>query len=192
MKGIIFDMVSRGTDTAISLIEWILSALIKHPRVMKGLPKELKVVVGDKQVVEETDLTKLSYLYMVVKETFRLYPISPSLFPHESMEDIVIDGYNIPTKTRVFINYWAFGRDPKVWSHNWEEFLPERFLVKEIDYRGPDFQLIQFGHGRRGCPGMNLGLLSINLVVSNIVHCFNWELPNGMSPSDLDMNENLG
>ncbi|CAI9299833.1 unnamed protein product [Lactuca saligna] len=192
MKAILLDMVAGAIDTAKTSIEWILATLIKHPRVMKELQKELTVVIGDARVVEETDLTKLSYLHMVIKETFRLYPVAPFMIPHESMEDIVINGYNIPKKTRVLINYWAFGRDPKVWSENWEEFLPERFLDRDIDFRGPDCQLIQFGIGRRGCPGMNLGLLNIGLVISNMIHCFDWELPDGMSPSDMDMKEKFG
>ncbi|KAI3730485.1 hypothetical protein L1987_61655 [Smallanthus sonchifolius] len=192
MKAILLDMVAGAIDTAKTSIEWILSVLIKHPRVMKELQKELKTMVGDKPMVEETDLTKLRYLHMVVKETFRLYPVAPFLVPHQSMEDIVINGYNIPKKTRVLVNYWAFGRYPKVWSDNWEEFIPERFLEKEIHFRGHDFKLIQFGIGRRGCPGMNPGLLNIGLVVSNMVHLFDWELPNGMSPSSLDMNEKFG
>ncbi|XP_023750882.1 cytochrome P450 CYP736A12 [Lactuca sativa] len=192
MKAILLEMVAGALDTAKTSIEWILAVIIKHPRVMKELQKELKTVIGDKKEVEETDLTKLTYLHIVIKETFRLYPISPLLIPHESMEDIIINGYYIPKKTRVIINYWAFGRDPKVWSENWDDFLPERFLDKDIDFRGADCQLIQFGIGRRGCPGMNLGLLTVGLVIANMIHCFEWELPDGMSPSDLDMNEKFG
>ncbi|KAI3730482.1 hypothetical protein L1987_61652 [Smallanthus sonchifolius] len=192
MKAILLDMIAGAIETTKTSIEWILSVLIKHPRVMKELQKELTTIVGDKPMVEENDLTKLRYLHMVVKETFRLYPVAPLLVPHQSIEDIVIEGFDIPKKTRLLVNFWAFGRDPKVWSDNWEEFLPERFLENEIDFRGHDFKLIQFGIGRRGCPGMNLGLLNIGLVVSNMVHLFDWELLNGMSPSDLDMNEKFG
>ncbi|CAH1439401.1 unnamed protein product [Lactuca virosa] len=192
MKCILVDLIAGSIDTIKTSVEWILAALIKHPRVMKKLQQELKVVIGDKHVVEETDLPNLSYLHMVVKETLRLYPIAPLLVPHQSMEDIVINGYNIPKNTRLLVNYWAFGRDSKVWSENWEEFLPERFLDTEVDFRGHDYQLIQFGIGRRGCPGMNLGLLNTGLVVSNMVHFFDWELPSGMSSSDLDMKEKFG
>ncbi|KVH96883.1 cytochrome P450 CYP736A12-like [Cynara cardunculus var. scolymus] len=192
MKAILLDMVAGSIDTAKTSIEWIMSALIRHPRVMKKLQKELNMIVGDTKMVEETDLTKLCYLHMVIKETLRLYPVGPLMVPHESIEDTLINGYNIPKKTRVLVNVWAFGRDPKVWSENWAEFLPERFLGRETDFRGSDFQLIPFGAGRRGCPGMNLGLLNIGLVVSNMVHGFDWVLPNGMSPNDLDMKEKFG
>ncbi|KVI04928.1 cytochrome P450 [Cynara cardunculus var. scolymus] len=188
-KAILLDMVAAIVGTSKTSIEWVLSAVVKHPRVMKKLQKELANVVGDKRMVEETDLAKLSYLHMVVKETFRLYPVAPLLMPHKSMEDVVIDGYHIPKHTQVFVNVWAFGHDPEVWSENWQEFLPERFLESEIDFRGPDFRLMQFSTGRRGCPAMNLGLLSIYLAVSNLVHCFDWVLPDGVSAIELDMNE---
>ncbi|KAI3735626.1 hypothetical protein L6452_15133 [Arctium lappa] len=189
MKAILVDMVAGIIDTSKTSIEWVLSALIKHPRVMKKLQEELVSVVGDKGMVEETDLTKLSYLHMVVKETFRLYPVAPLLMPRESTEDIVINGYYIPKKTQILVNVWAFGHDPQVWAENWSEFHPERFLDREIDFRGPDFQLLNFSAGRRGCPAMNFGLLNVYLAVSNIVHCCDWVLPSGMSHVDLDMNE---
>ncbi|KAI3735629.1 hypothetical protein L6452_15136 [Arctium lappa] len=189
MKPILLDMVAGIIHTSKTSIEWVLSALIKHPRVMKKLQNELAIVVGDKRMVEETDLAKLNYLHMVVKETFRLYPVAPLLMPHKSTDDIIINGYDIPKHTHVFVNVWAFGHDPEVWSENWAEFLPERFLESEIDFRGPDFRLMQFSTGRRGCPAMSLALLNIYLAVSNLIHCFDWVLQIGMTPTDLDMNE---
>ncbi|XP_071701335.1 cytochrome P450 CYP736A12-like [Rutidosis leptorrhynchoides] len=189
IKALLIDVISGSIDTSRSTIEWVLSNLVKHPRVMKKLQNEIKNVVGDKSVVEETDLEKLSYLHMVIKETFRLYPVVPLLMPHVSTQDVVINGYYIPKETHVYVNVWAFGRDPSVWSENWAEFVPERFDDKEIDFRGPNFQLMISGTGRRGCPAMNLGLLNVGLIVSNLVHCFDWMLPNDMSPSELDMDD---
>ncbi|PRQ51104.1 putative cytochrome P450 [Rosa chinensis] len=65
-------------------------------------------------------------------------------------------------------------------------------MNNNINLRGHDFQLIPFGSGRRGCPGMQLGLTTIQLVLAQLGHCFNWELPTGMQPQDLDMAENFG
>ena len=112
--------------------------------------------------------------------------------PRESLEDITINGYYIKKKSRILINAWAIGRDPKVWSDNVEMFYPERFLNSNIDMRGQNFQLIPFGSGRRGCPGIQLGITTFSLVLAQLVHCFNWELPFGMSPDDIDMTENFG
>ncbi|KAI9165551.1 hypothetical protein LWI28_016127 [Acer negundo] len=49
--------------------------------------------------------------------------------------------------------------------------------------------LLPFGSGRRGCPGMQLGLTLVRLMLAQIVHCFDWKLPDNMLPSELDMTE---
>jgi cytochrome P450 len=184
-------MLAAAMDTSATAIEWVLSELMKHPRVMKKVQKELEDVVGLERMVEESDLDRLEYLEMVVKESLRLHPVAPLLLPHEAMEDCMINCFHIPKKSRVIINAWAIGRDPSVWSDA-ENFFPERFVGSDIDVRGRDFQLIPFGSGRRVCPGMQLGLTVVRLVVAQLVHCFDWELPNNMQPTELDMTEEFG
>jgi cytochrome P450 len=184
-------MLAAAMDTSATAIEWVLSELMKHPRVMKKIQKELEDVVGLERMVEESDLDGLEYMEMVVKESLRLHPVAPLLLPHEAMEDCMINGFHIPKKSRVIINAWAIGRDPSVWSDA-ENFFPERFVGSDIDVRGRDFQLIPFGSGRRVCPGMQLGLTVVRLVVAQLVHCFDWELPNNMQPTELDMTEEFG
>ena len=189
VKAILLDMIVAAFDTSATAIIWSLAELLRHPRIMKNLQEELRTVVGMDRMVEESDLPNLSYLSMVVKESMRLHPVAPLLVPHESIEDITIDGYDIPKKSRIIINFWSIGRDPNIWSENAEEFYPERFMNNDIDLRGHDFRLIPFGSGRRGCPGMQVGLNTVRLVLAQLVHCFYWELPNGMLPKDLDMTE---
>uniref|UniRef100_A0A3Q7J9J8 Cytochrome P450 n=1 Tax=Solanum lycopersicum TaxID=4081 RepID=A0A3Q7J9J8_SOLLC len=81
--------------------------------------------------------------------------------------------------------------DPNIWPEP-ENFFPERFVGSSIDMRGRDFQLLPFGSGRRSCPAMPLGIIIVHLVVAQLVHCFDWELPNGMEPCDLDVEEHFG
>ncbi|KAI9113999.1 hypothetical protein K1719_015250 [Acacia pycnantha] len=64
--------------------------------------------------------------------------------------------------------------------------------LENLEYLNMDFELIPFGAGRRGCPGLQLGLTVISLVVAQLVHCFDWDIPRGMLPSDLDMTEEFG
>ncbi|KAL0424424.1 UNVERIFIED_CONTAM: cytochrome [Sesamum radiatum] len=178
-------------DTSTTAIEWALSELIRHPQLMKKLQEELETVVGMDQMVEESHLHRLKYLDFVVKETLRLHPVGPLLIPHESMEDCVIDSYHVPKGSRVIVNVWAIGRDPNAWPEP-GVFKPERFIGSNIDLRGHDFQLLPFGSGRRSCPGLQLALTMVQLVIAQLVHCFDWQLPNGMQPSDLDMSEHFG
>lgn len=81
------------------------------------------------------------------------------------------------------------GRDRNIWSENAEEFFPERFINNNIDLRGQNFRLIPFESGRRGCPRMQLALISVRLILAQLIHYFNWELPDEMLPDQLDMIE---
>ncbi|XP_060184312.1 cytochrome P450 71AU50-like [Lycium barbarum] len=191
VKAILLDMLIGSMDTSSTAIDWIFSELLRHPKVMKKLQNELELIVGKNRMVEESDLEKLEYLDMVIKEGFRLHPIAPLLIPHESIEDCTIDGFDIPKGSRIIVNTWAIGRDPEVWPEP-QKFMPERFIGSNIDLRGRDFQLLPFGSGRRSCPGLQLGLTIVRLVLAQLVHCFDWELPHGMMPSDLDMTEKFG
>ncbi|WVZ14320.1 hypothetical protein V8G54_011886 [Vigna mungo] len=191
VKAIILDMISAAFDTSSTTVEWAMSQLLRHPTVMKRLQQELEHVVGMNRHVEENDLEKLSYLNMVVKETLRLHPVGPLLVPRECREDVTIDGYLIKKKTRVMVNAWAIGRDPKVWDKA-EIFNPSRFENNDVDVRGKDFRILPFGSGRRVCPGIHMGLTTINLVLAQLVHCFDWKLPLGMCSDELDMEEIFG
>ncbi|CAK8537668.1 unnamed protein product [Lathyrus sativus] len=192
IKAVLLDMMVASIDTSAISIEWILSELLRHPRVMKILQKEIQDEVGNKRMVEEKDLEKLKYLDIVVDETFRLRPTSAFLIPRESRESVIVDGYLIEKKTRIMINIWTMGRDPNIWSENAEEFYPERFIDKKMNYQGHEFESLPFGSGRRRCPGIQLGLTTIKLVVAQLVHCFDWELPYNINPSSLNMEEKFG
>ncbi|XP_030506886.2 cytochrome P450 71AU50 [Cannabis sativa] len=191
IKAIILDMLIGSMDTSSTAIEWAISELIKHPTTMKKLQEEIKTMVGMERLVEESDLEKLPYLDMVIKESMRLHPVAPLLLPHAAAEDSVVNGFYIPQNSRVLINFWTIGRDPECWIEP-EKFFPERFSGSDIDLKGRDFEFIPFGSGRRGCPGMQLGLLVVRLMVAQLVHCFDWELPDGMVASELDMSEEFG
>ncbi|XP_027177890.1 cytochrome P450 CYP736A12-like [Coffea eugenioides] len=191
VKAILLDMLAGSMDTSATVVEWIMAELLKNPRVMKKVQQELDEKVGLNRMVEESDLDNLRYLDMVVKEALRLHPVAPLLIPHAAIEDCTVDGFHIPKDSRVIINVWAIGRDPNAWSDP-DMFIPERFIGNSIDIRGHDFQLLPFGSGRRGCPGIQLGLTVVRLLVAQLVHCFTWELPNGMLPSELDMTEEFG
>ncbi|XP_022132668.1 cytochrome P450 CYP736A12-like [Momordica charantia] len=191
IKAIMLDILGAAMDTSATVIGWALPELIKNPQVMKKVQDELEKVVGLDRMVEESDLVNLEYLDMVIKETLRLYPPVPLLVPHESLEDCVVNDFHIPKKSRVIVNAWAIGRNPSTWTDP-EKFYPERFVDSQVDVRGRDFQLIPFGAGRRGCPGIQLGLTVVRLILAQLVHCFDWKLPNDMLSVQLDMTEEFG
>ncbi|KAL9228380.1 hypothetical protein vseg_003969 [Gypsophila vaccaria] len=191
VKGLLMDMFGAGTYTASATIVWMMTELIKNPSIMKKAQDEVRQAIKGKQRVEENDLPKLSYLKLIIKETLRMHPPAPLLVPKESYEPCKFGEYEIPAKTRIFVNAMAISMDPTVWD-NPTKFDPERFANSSIDYRGHDFEFIPFGVGRRGCPGINFAILLIEIAVANMLYCFDWSLPKGMTKDDVNMDEAVG
>ena len=42
------------------------------------------------------------------------------------------------------------------------------------------------------CPGMQSGILVVELALANLLYLFDWELPKGTSKEDIDMSEAPG
>ncbi|KAM7530860.1 hypothetical protein LguiB_034270 [Lonicera macranthoides] len=137
-----------------------------------------------------TTMRKLGYLKLVIKETLRLHPPAP-LVPRACREECEIDGYIIPINTKLIVNAWAIGRDLEYWKDA-ESFYPERFEGNGVDVLVNNCEYIPFGAGRRMCPGITFGLANVELPLAHLLYHFNWKLPNGMKPGDLDMSETFG
>ena len=118
-----------------------MSEMLKNPKVMKRAQAEVRRVFDKNGNIDETDLHELKYLNCVIKETLRLHPSAPLLLPRQCSEQCEINGYKIPIKTRVIVNAWAIGRDPRYWNEA-EKFEPERFIDSAIDFKGIEFEYI--------------------------------------------------
>lgn len=180
--------IGAGESTAITL-EWAISELLKHPRVMEKAQAEVRQVLREKKKLEEADIQKLDYVISVIKETLRLHPPVP-LRIRECRERYKIGEYDIPVKMKAIVNAWAIiGRDPESWI-NADTFQPERFLGSSIiDFKGIDFEYIPFGAGRRICPGLPFGAATLEIALTQLLYNFDWKIPNGMKPEELDMTE---
>nr|AUG98165.1 cytochrome p450 [Trachyspermum ammi] len=191
IQGIISDMLTGGTDTAAVALDWAMSELVRNPKVMEKAQTEVREAFKGKTKIREVDLQDLSYLKLVIKETLRLHPPAPLLLPRECREQCEVEGYTIPVGTKLMVNAWAIHRDPEYWP-NAESFEPERFMNKSIDYNGTNPNYIPFGGGRRSCPGIAFGIATMELPLALLLYHFNWQVPDGLKPEDLDMNEVLG
>ncbi|KAK8991911.1 hypothetical protein V6N11_044808 [Hibiscus sabdariffa] len=146
-----------GTETSAAAMTWAMSFLMKHSNCLKTSQDEVRNLVGRKGFLNENDIQSLTYLKAVIKETFRLQPIAPLLVARETLGKCSIG-----------------------------TALPERFIGSSIDYKGLHFELIPFGAGRRICPGMRMGVATVELALANLLYKFDWEMPAGMTEEDID------
>ncbi|KAG6544377.1 hypothetical protein Mapa_014211 [Marchantia paleacea] len=191
MKAYLLDMLMAGTDTTNQEIMWSLCELMRHPHVLKKVQKELDDAVGRDRVVEESDLGQLNYLRAVIKESFRLHPVLPLMFPHLSNNATKVAGYDIPKNCSTFVNVYAIMRDPNLWKDPLT-FNPDRFLNSTIEVKGQDFELLPFGSGRRMCPAVHYALRIVEHSLAKILHMCELSLPSGVEPLDIDVTESVG
>nr|CAB3470455.1 unnamed protein product [Digitaria exilis] len=191
IEAVLFDLFAGGAEIATTTLQWAMAELLRNPAVMsKGQAEVRGVFTGEMKVTEES-LSRLSYLQLVIKETLRLHTSGPLLIPRECQEHCRVLGYDVPKGTMVLVNAWAICRNPDYWDEP-NRFNPERFLADTRDLKGNDFDFIPFGTGRRICPGMSFGLANITLGLANLLFYFDWSLPEGINPSELDMTETMG
>ncbi|KAK9066626.1 hypothetical protein SSX86_013949 [Deinandra increscens subsp. villosa] len=185
IKAMLMNVLVAGIDISAAIVIWSMTLLMKNPKVMKKAQEEVRIAIGNKGKVDEDDLSSLTYMKAVIKETMRLYPPSPLLL-RETLKDTTLHGYKIKEKTVVHLNAFAIGRDLEVWA-NPNDFLPERFLGSDIDFKGNDFELIPFGAGRRICPGVLMGVVMVELLLANLLYLYDWGLSNDIRKEDIDL-----
>ncbi|CAI9088250.1 OLC1v1022530C1 [Oldenlandia corymbosa var. corymbosa] len=188
IKAVLLDIFLAGSGSSAKTINWTMSEMMKNPKIMEKAQEEITRVFGERSHVDEACFDKLKYLKSVIKETLRLHPPGPLLLPRVSNENCIINGYKIPAKIKVIVNAWAINRHPSYWKDA-ETFNPDRFLENPLNYKGTHFEYIPFGAGRRMCPGIQFGTVNVELTLAKLLYHFDWKLPNGMKPEDLNMTE---
>ncbi|KAI7725776.1 hypothetical protein M8C21_013947 [Ambrosia artemisiifolia] len=191
IKSTCHQLLTAGLDTTSATLTWALSLLLNNPKALETAQAEIDKHVGRERLVEESDMKNLVYLEAIIKETLRLYPAAPLSVPHESIEDCVVGGYNIPKGTRLLVNISKIHRDTNTWS-NPHEFQPERFLTgdhQDVDVKGKHFDLIPFSSGRRMCPGGILALHELRITLATLMQLF---VLKRTSSEPIDMTESFG
>ena len=184
------DLFIGGTDKTSATIEWAMTELLRNPDIMAKAKQELTETIGIGESIQEKDIPRLPYLQAVLKETMRLHPIAPLLLPRFHI-DVEVCGYTIPKHTQAIVNAWATARDPMYWDKP-TQFKPERFIDSKVDFRGTNLSFMPFDSGRRICPGLDLAVRMLSLLLASLIHHFNWKLPDRMAPEDIDIKDKFG
>ncbi|KAL9440873.1 hypothetical protein AB3S75_019533 [Citrus x aurantiifolia] len=190
-KHLFLDLFAAGAETTSSTLEWALTELLHSPEALSKARSELEKQIGKGNPIEESDIARLHYLQVVVKETLRLHPAVPLLIPRKASVDVQISGFTVPKGAQVLVNAWAIGRDATTWENPYS-FKPERFLGLDVDVKGRNFELIPFGAGRRICPGLPLAIRMLHLMLGSLIKSFDWKLENEVTTENMDMEEKFG
>ncbi|CAO2142165.1 unnamed protein product [Urochloa humidicola] len=183
---VLVDVFVAAIEAPTTTLQWAMAELMANPRVMKKAQSEIRQALAGQGRVHEAALGGLVYLGAVIKETLRLHPPIP-LAPRLCLDDRKVQGYDVLKGSPVILNLWAISRDPRYWDEP-DKFVPERFEGKHTsNFLGLDFEFIPFGAGRRICPGITFSQVNIEIALASLLYHFDWELPVGVKPGDMDM-----
>ncbi|XP_058222410.1 cytochrome P450 81Q32-like isoform X2 [Rhododendron vialii] len=172
IKAIIKVMLVGGTDASTTTLEAAVSFLISNPNEFNKARDEIDSNVGQSRLVDDGDLSKLTYLHCIINEALRLGPTVPLSVLHKVSEDCVVGGFTVPSGTILLVNNWALHNDPTLWADP-TLFKPERFNGPEGEKVG--YKFVPFGSGRRACPGVSLAMRVMALALGTLIQCFDWE-----------------
>ena len=157
-----------GHATTTGTIAFCIYYLCRHPEVQERLYEEISEHLGGKDF-DDIDVTSLSYLGMVIKETLRLQPPG-SIIGRRLTQPMEADGHLLPAGTNVDISIWWLHRDPEYWN-NAEEFDPERFSEENSRGRNP-YAYVPFSAGPRNCLGQRFANVEARLFMAALVYNF--------------------
>jgi cytochrome P450 len=161
-----------GHETTALALSWGWYLLATNPDVEKRFHAELNEVLAGR-LPEVSDLPRLRYTEMIVKETLRLYPPAYAV-GREAIEECEIGGYRVPRNTQIFAFQWATHRDPRYFE-NPDLFDPDRWTAEFSD-KLPKYAYFPFGGGPRQCIGNYFAMMEIILLLATIGRRFKFSL----------------
>ncbi|MFK7787510.1 MAG: cytochrome P450 [Crocinitomicaceae bacterium] len=175
VKGNLVTVLMAGEDTTAHTLAWIIYLLTKQPEYQTKLQTEIDSVLGDAPCITEYESTqKFKFVEAIANETMRLKPVAPVLL-FEPLSDVEIEGYFFKKGTRMLVH----SRHAAIQDENFtngKSFYPERWLKESKCPMHSMEAYIPFGGGPRFCPGKNLALLEMKLLLSMLFKNFDVEM----------------
>jgi cytochrome P450 len=168
----VMTLLLAGHETTANTLGFTLYLLARNPEAETRLIAELDDVLRGR-AAQSSDLHRLPYAEMVLKESMRLYPPAWAI-GRKAIGAFDLLGYQLPAGTNVFMSQWIVQRDPQYYP-NPELFDPDRW--REANQRSlPKFAYLPFGGGPRVCVGAGLALTEATLVLATLLQRFRFRL----------------
>jgi cytochrome P450 len=161
--------ISASVDTTAMTMTGILYFLMKNPRTLVHLRKEIEDAVTAGQLsfpCRFQDVNRLPYLGAVIKETQRInLMITIPLERVVPAKGAVIAGKFIPAGTVVGCSSTVLHRNRTIYGEDVDEFRLERWLTNDEDRKSAmERTFIGLGAGSRVCLGRHIATLEIKVI----------------------------
>jgi cytochrome P450 len=152
MRNEMIALLLAGHETTANALAWTFALIEQWRTGNPACPEEN----GDRQ-----DCLSSTFATAAVQEAMRLYP-PIWIIERRAIEDDVIDGFDIPADSIVYVSPYVLHRRPDVWPEP-EKFDPSRFVNSA---RNPAY--LPFGSGPHACLGVAFAILEAPLVVQTV------------------------
>ncbi|XP_023209498.1 cytochrome P450 4C1-like [Centruroides sculpturatus] len=167
MEGTIF----AGHDSTAHAMSWTLYFLGKFHEIQENVYLELQEIFENDMNRDITidDLTKMTYIECVIKESMRIYPPIPFI-ARKNPSEMKIGNYVLPANSSLVINIYGIHHNPSVYE-NPEVFDPDRFLPENYKNLHP-YAFLAFSAGPRNCFGGKGAMITTKMVLANVLRNF--------------------
>jgi cytochrome P450 len=195
IAGNLMTLLLAGEDTTANSISYMIHFLMQYPQVQATVQEEVDAVFGmnDQPWHDPATVDKLKYIEAFTHESMRCKPVAGHVVFLEPTEDVQIGDIDVPKGTPVLAHLAHLGFQEANFS-NPHEFRPERWLeapeAQEDAHNTKAF--MPFGAGPRFCPGRQLAMLQIKMVISMLCRDFEISLPKDAGPLEDRYNFTVG
>lgn len=164
----VLNLFAAGYEVTAHSIAFILYLISQYPEVEACLIDEINQVIGNKTITV-SDLNKMPYLEMVLKESMRLLPVT-AVVSRQAIENVVIDDYTIPKNSLVLVVPWTLHRRSDYFPEPLR-FDPDRFNSQYKD-NIHKFAYLPFSGGTRICIGNAFAMMQMRINIAMILQRF--------------------
>ncbi|XVF82660.1 hypothetical protein PTKIN_Ptkin16aG0066400 [Pterospermum kingtungense] len=178
LRDIIISFILAGRDTTSAALTWFFWLLSLNPDIEENILKELELIrqrngknIGDAYTFDE--LRDMHYLQAAISESLRLYPPVPVDTKACLNSDVLPDGTFIGKGWFFTYHTYAMGRMEAIWGKNCNEYLPERWLDENGNYKQENpFRFPIFHAGPRMCLGKDMAYIQMKSIVAAVMERF--------------------
>ncbi|CAF1393605.1 unnamed protein product [Rotaria sp. Silwood1] len=161
-----------GHETGSTALAYMSYVLATHPSEQLKLQQHIDAYFdsnNEHSVPSYEVVSEMNYLDMFIRESLRMYPISPSIINRQSTKEFYINNVGtIPVGTIISANIYSLHFNSDLWGPvDPHTFYPERFATK----RHP-LAWIPFGAGPRNCVGMRFALMEMKIALIRLLRIY--------------------